>query len=101
VFCQNFHLSQGQKPATGQGMRLERLAWLTLELQDRVCHNINFVTPEHVVPQILEALVAGRGVRPPTADRLQQQRQRLAGEQRFDGRDRRHLHLRLQAVVGG
>lgn len=25
-------------------------------LQDRGCHNINFVTPEHVVPQILEAL---------------------------------------------
>ena len=21
------------------------------------CHNINFVTPEHVVPQILEALI--------------------------------------------
>jgi putative pyruvate formate lyase activating enzyme len=28
-----------------------------LELQAQGCHNINFVTPEHVVPQILEALV--------------------------------------------
>jgi putative pyruvate formate lyase activating enzyme len=27
-----------------------------LGLQNRGCHNINFVTPEHVVPQILEAL---------------------------------------------
>jgi len=27
-----------------------------LRLQGRGCHNINFVTPEHVVPQILEAL---------------------------------------------
>jgi uncharacterized Fe-S radical SAM superfamily protein PflX len=31
---------------------------MMLELQDRGCHNINFVTPEHVVPQILQALPA-------------------------------------------
>jgi putative pyruvate formate lyase activating enzyme len=30
---------------------------MMLGLQDRGCHNINFVTPEHVVPQVLEALV--------------------------------------------
>ena len=30
---------------------------MMLELQDIGCHNINFVTPEHVVPQVLEALV--------------------------------------------
>jgi putative pyruvate formate lyase activating enzyme len=29
---------------------------MMLSLQERGCHNINFVTPEHVVPQILEAL---------------------------------------------
>jgi uncharacterized Fe-S radical SAM superfamily protein PflX len=29
---------------------------MMLQLQDRGCHNINFVTPEHVVPQILQAL---------------------------------------------
>jgi putative pyruvate formate lyase activating enzyme len=35
---------------------------MMLELQDMGCHNINFVTPEHVVPQILEAIpVAVRG----------------------------------------
>jgi putative pyruvate formate lyase activating enzyme len=28
-----------------------------LDLQERGCHNVNFVTPSHVVPQILEALV--------------------------------------------
>ena len=33
-----------------------QLAAMMLELQDRGCHNINLVTPEHVVPQILEAL---------------------------------------------
>jgi putative pyruvate formate lyase activating enzyme len=29
---------------------------MMVDLQNRGCHNINFVTPEHVVPQILEAL---------------------------------------------
>jgi putative pyruvate formate lyase activating enzyme len=38
-----------------------------LSLQARGCHNINFVTPEHVVPQVLEALLAAveRGLRLP------------------------------------
>lgn len=35
----------------------DRLAAMMLELQEIGCHNINFVTPEHVVPQILEGLV--------------------------------------------
>jgi putative pyruvate formate lyase activating enzyme len=53
VFCQNFDISQA-----GEGMetRPVRLAGMMLELQAMGCHNINFVTPEHVVPQILEAL---------------------------------------------
>jgi len=33
------------------------LASLMLSLQRRGCHNINLVTPEHVVPQLLEALL--------------------------------------------
>jgi putative pyruvate formate lyase activating enzyme len=53
VFCQNYDVSwqvQGREaPAT-------RLASMMLELQGHGCHNINWVTPEHVVPQILEAL---------------------------------------------
>ena len=38
-----------------------------LKLQRIGCHNVNFVTPEHVVPQILEALVTAveRGLRLP------------------------------------
>ncbi len=53
VFCQNYDISQA-----GQGTetRPEQLAEMMLELQALGCHNINFVTPEHVVPQILEAL---------------------------------------------
>jgi putative pyruvate formate lyase activating enzyme len=53
VFCQNYDISQKQD---GEEMRSEALATLMMDLQNRGCHNINFVTPEHVVPQILEAL---------------------------------------------
>lgn len=53
VFCQNWDISQ---PKVGEEVRPERLAELMLELQARGCHNINLVTPEHVVPQIVEAL---------------------------------------------
>jgi len=43
----------------GQGQEVtdEQLADIMLYLQNEGCHNINFVTPTHVVPQILEALV--------------------------------------------
>jgi putative pyruvate formate lyase activating enzyme len=53
VFCQNWDISQRQ---VGTEVRPEELASLMLELQGLGCHNINFVTPEHVVPQIVEAL---------------------------------------------
>ncbi len=54
VFCQNFDISQ---TSSGVETRPDRLAEMMLELQLMGCHNINFVTPEHVVPQVLEALV--------------------------------------------
>jgi putative pyruvate formate lyase activating enzyme len=57
VFCQNFDISQGVKPSSSRGSPPDRLAAMMLELQAQGCHNINFVTPEHVVPQLLEALV--------------------------------------------
>jgi putative pyruvate formate lyase activating enzyme len=64
VFCQNFDISwQGQgRPATA-----DELADMMLQLQELGCQNINLVTPSHVVPQILEALVvaAERGLRLP------------------------------------
>jgi len=56
VFCQNFDISQGLPPRT-PGTPPEALAAIMLRLQESGCHNINFVTPEHVVPQVLEALV--------------------------------------------
>jgi putative pyruvate formate lyase activating enzyme len=53
-FCQNFEISH-----LNEGIEIEptQMAAIMLELQERGCHNINFVTPTHVVPQILEALV--------------------------------------------
>jgi putative pyruvate formate lyase activating enzyme len=54
VFCQNFDISQ---MPSGVKTSPTRLAEMMLELQSMGCHNINFVTPEHVVPQVLEALV--------------------------------------------
>jgi putative pyruvate formate lyase activating enzyme len=51
--CQNFDVSW---KVQGEEVSRERLAGMMLELQAHGCHNINWVTPEHVVPQILEAL---------------------------------------------
>lgn len=57
VFCQNYDISQlGQ----GKVVSAKKLAEMMVRLQDDGCHNINFVTPTHFVPQILEALVEAR-----------------------------------------
>jgi putative pyruvate formate lyase activating enzyme len=54
VFCQNCEISwQGE----GRPAEPQELAGMMLRLQEQGCHNINLVTPEHVVPQILEALL--------------------------------------------
>jgi putative pyruvate formate lyase activating enzyme len=57
VFCQNFDISQDIKPRADPGSVPAEIAALMLALQRRGCHNINFVTPEHVVAQILEAVM--------------------------------------------
>jgi len=53
IFCQNYDISQ-----LGQGRPVEAssLAEAMVALQVRGCHNANFVTPTHVLPQLLEAL---------------------------------------------
>lgn len=53
VFCQNFDISW---EGNGETLTPNELAQVIIGLQNRGCHNINFVTPEHVVPQIMEAL---------------------------------------------
>lgn len=54
VFCQNHDISHD--PGAGLPATPEELAGVMLDLQRQGCRNINFVTPTHVVPQILEAL---------------------------------------------
>jgi putative pyruvate formate lyase activating enzyme len=54
VFCQNFDISWELR---GAPTPPQKLAGMMLDLQAQGCHNINFVTPEHVVPQIIEALL--------------------------------------------
>lgn len=53
VFCQNPDISH-----RGEGREVDdtELAEMMISLQNKGCHNINFVTPSHVVPQILAAL---------------------------------------------
>jgi putative pyruvate formate lyase activating enzyme len=52
-FCQNYDISHEGR---GQAVGPRELADMMLTLQELGCHNINFVTPTHVVPQILQAL---------------------------------------------
>jgi putative pyruvate formate lyase activating enzyme len=53
VFCQNFDISWQVR---GTPAPPRELAAMMLELQAQGCHNINLVTPEHVAPQIVQAL---------------------------------------------
>jgi putative pyruvate formate lyase activating enzyme len=53
IFCQNYDISQ---LGHGQEISYEQLADAMIHLQERGCHNINFVTPTHQVYAILRAL---------------------------------------------
>ncbi|MFC1867235.1 radical SAM protein [Thermodesulfobacteriota bacterium] len=52
-FCQNYEISHLRE---GIEVEPEQMAAMMLQLAERGCHNINFVTPTHVVPQLLESL---------------------------------------------
>lgn len=64
VFCQNHDISQ---TSFGEELEPVEIARLMLRLQEYGCHNINFVSPTHVVPQLLAALeiAAENGLRLP------------------------------------
>ncbi len=63
-FCQNYDISHEEH---GHEVTDEQLADMMITLQNKGCHNINFVTPSHVVPQILSALefAIGKGLNVP------------------------------------
>ncbi|MGD9015615.1 MAG: radical SAM protein [Candidatus Omnitrophota bacterium] len=54
VYCQNYQFSQLNQ---GREVSVLELSQFMLELQNLGCHNINLVTPTHVIPQILGALI--------------------------------------------
>lgn len=67
VYCQNFQISQDYAVQKRNTISVERLAEMALELQERGCHNIGFVSPTHFAPQMAKAilLAARRGLRLP------------------------------------
>jgi putative pyruvate formate lyase activating enzyme len=67
VYCQNYQISQTWKEQKKNEVTHERLAEMMLELQDRGCHNIGFVSPTHFVPQMARAILiaAEKGLRLP------------------------------------
>ena len=67
VYCQNYQISQTFKEQRKNEVSFERLAEMYLELQERGCHNINWVSPTHFAPQLAKSLLiaAERGLRLP------------------------------------
>jgi len=65
VFCQNYDISQLRR---GNEVEIEDLVNMILQLQGRDCKNINFVTPTHVTPHIIESVHIARtkGLKIPT-----------------------------------
>ena len=57
VFCQNFETSHEAK---GETATPEEIAEMALELQARGCHNVNFVSPTHHSPHLIEAVKIAR-----------------------------------------
>jgi putative pyruvate formate lyase activating enzyme len=64
VFCQNWDISQ---QGIGHEVSAQELAGMMLELQAMGCHNINLVSPSHVVAQVIAAvaIAAEKGLRLP------------------------------------
>jgi len=67
AFCQNHDISQRPRDFAGSEIPTEELATIFIDLQDRGCHNINWVSPSHQVPQLVRALAvaARRGLEIP------------------------------------
>lgn len=53
-FCQNYDISQLGR---GTSVSIDELVRIMIGLQNSGCHNINFVTPTHFTPQIVDALI--------------------------------------------
>ncbi|OGP91610.1 MAG: hypothetical protein A2031_08790 [Deltaproteobacteria bacterium RBG_19FT_COMBO_43_11] len=58
IYCQNYQISQS---TAGEELTAAQMAEIMLDLQRRLCHNIEPVTPTPQVPLIMEALLLARG----------------------------------------
>jgi putative pyruvate formate lyase activating enzyme len=67
VYCQNYLISQNYKEERRNEVSFERLAEMMVEVQERGCHAIGFVSPTHFVPQIVKSLemAVGQGLNLP------------------------------------
>jgi putative pyruvate formate lyase activating enzyme len=67
VYCQNYQISQTYRQQRENEVSFERLADIFLELQQRGCHNINWVSPTHFAPQLVKStlIAARKGLRLP------------------------------------
>jgi putative pyruvate formate lyase activating enzyme len=58
VYCQNYQISQNHKVQRRHEIDTQVLAERLLYLQDELgCHNINFVSPSHFVPQMVQVVL--------------------------------------------
>lgn len=57
VYCQNYQISQTWREQKKNEITHERLAEMMLELQERGCHNIGFVSPTHFAPQMARGIL--------------------------------------------
>ncbi len=57
IFCQNYAISHFRE---GHMVTVEQLVKMMIGLQNKACHNINFVTPTHFTPQIMKAIFMAR-----------------------------------------
>jgi putative pyruvate formate lyase activating enzyme len=67
IYCQNFEISQTPKEEKKNEVTHERLADIMIELQNKSCHNIGFVSPTHFSATILKSiyLAAQKGLKLP------------------------------------
>jgi len=61
VFCQNYQISQEFQPGHARTLTTDELASEMLRLQDEGAHNINLVSPSHVIFQVAHAVEAAKG----------------------------------------
>jgi len=61
VFCQNYQISQEFQQGHTRTVTIDELATEMLRLQDEGAHNINFVSPSHMIFQMADAIKVAKG----------------------------------------